>query len=285
MIKEAKKSLVVQQDQSDCGVACLLSVIKYYSGTNTLENLRQLSGTNITGTTLLGLYQAAQKTGFNATGCEASIASLTAYGAPCILHANNNHYVVCFGTLVKNDVQQFIVGDPSKGILYLNSKQLDELWKTKICLELLPNESFKTAKDIKHEKRKWIIELIKTDTPLLTIAAVLGVVIAALGLVMAIFSQRLIDEILPKKEFMKLDLGIVFVFVLLLIREGISTLRQYFLLRQSKDFNNRITDFFYTHLLQLPKPFFDTRKIGELTARLNDTTRIQRVISQLAGSV
>lgn len=36
--------------------------------------------------------------------------------------------------------------------------------------------------------------------------------------------------------------------------------------------------------MQLPKPFFDTRKIGEFTARLTDTGRIQRVISQLAGS-
>ena len=62
-------------------------------------------------------------------------------------------------------------------------------------------------------------------------------------------------------------------------------MRQTFLLRQSKDFNIRISDFFYKHLLQLPKPFFDTRKIGELTARLNDTARIQRVISQLAGNV
>ena len=35
----------------------------------------------------------------------------------------------------------------------------------------------------------------------------------------------------------------------------------------------------------MPKSFFDTRKIGELTARLNDTSRIQRVISQLAGNV
>jgi ATP-binding cassette subfamily B protein len=47
----------------------------------------------------------------------------------------------------------------------------------------------------------------------------------------------------------------------------------------------RIVISFYSHLLQLPKPFFDTRKIGELTARLTDTSRIQRVISQLAGNL
>jgi ATP-binding cassette subfamily B protein len=59
-------SLVLQQDQSDCGVACLLSVIKYYGGNSSVENIRKLSGTNITGTTLLGIYQAAISLGFNA---------------------------------------------------------------------------------------------------------------------------------------------------------------------------------------------------------------------------
>jgi ABC-type bacteriocin/lantibiotic exporter with double-glycine peptidase domain len=37
--------------------------------------------------------------------------------------------------------------------------------------------------------------------------------------------------------------------------------------------------------LHLPKPFFDTRKIGELVARLNDTQRVQRVIKMLASSL
>ena len=71
----------------------------------------------------------------------------------------------------------------------------------------------------------------------MAIAAGLGVAVAALSLIMAIFSQKLIDEILPKKEFTKLYLGITFVFILLLIKEGLSVLRQYFLIRQGKDFN------------------------------------------------
>lgn len=283
-LAKIRKLFVLQQDRSDCGVACLLSIIKYYEGSNTLENLRKLSGTNITGTTLLGLYQAAQKAGFEARGCYASIDSLISHGAPCILHFNNNHYVVCFGTRQKEEMQ-FAIGDPAKGIIYLSRQQLDEDWVSKKCLTLLPDESFKKAADIRLRKRKWIIELIKTDLNLLVIAAVLGTVIAMLGMAMALFSKQLIDDILPKKQLAKLNLGIALVFALLLIKEGVAFLRQYFLLHQSKEFNIRITDFFYTHLLQLPKPFFDTRKIGELTARLNDTTRIQRVISQLAGNV
>jgi len=102
---------------------------------------------------------------------------------------------------------------------------------------------------------------------------------------MSLFSQKLIDDILPSNNVKKLVSGIALLAVLLIARVGISVLREYFLLQQSKDFNNRINNTFFTSLLQLPKPFFDTRKIGELVARLNDTQRIQRVIKMLASSL
>ncbi|HWB91095.1 MAG TPA: ABC transporter transmembrane domain-containing protein, partial [Puia sp.] len=98
------------------------------------------------------------------------------------------------------------------------------------------------------------------------------------------FSQRLIDNILPTHNYLKLYLGVPLVILLLFIREGANALRAFFLIDQSRAFNSRIIDRFYTHLLRLPGTFFETRKIGEFTARLNDTARVQKVISQLAGS-
>lgn len=272
--------IIQQLDFSDCGPACLLTIVEHYGGIDSLENLRKLSGTNIIGSTLLGLYQAATQIGFNAEGCEADIAALIKHESPCILHViidnKLQHYVVYYGVTQKNGKINFIVGDPAKGILYLSRNELDTIWQSKTCLTLTPNESFKKGIDIGKAKRNWIFELVKSDAPLLLIAAGLGIVIAVLGLVMAIFSQRLIDDILPNRNFIKLNIGIALVFLLLLIKEVFSYLRQYFLISQSKDFNIRIIDFFYSHLLRLPKQFFDTRKIGELTARLNDTSRIQR---------
>jgi ATP-binding cassette subfamily B protein len=285
-----QSSIEIQQDQSDCGVACLLSIIKYYGGNNSIESIRKLSGTNITGTTLLGLYQAANSLGFNAEGYEADMVALFKHPSPVILHVLNEekleHYVVCYGTK-SNEKKElaFVIGDPSKGIIYLNEVELSYIWKSRICLTLEPNEHFILTSDIKSKKRAWIIQLIKEDYPFLGIALLLGIAIAILGIIMSLFSQRLIDDILPKKNFLKLNLGIDLVFMLLIIKEGLSVIRQYFLFSQSKNFNNRIIGNFYSKLLNLPKPFFDTRKIGELTARLTDTSRIQRVISQLAGNV
>jgi len=282
--------ITFQQDQSDCGVACLLSIIQYYGGVNTFDNLRRLSGTNVTGTTLLGLYNAARECGFHSEGCEADIQSLIEHERPCILHViaegSQQHYVVCFGLSQKSKPgsEKFIIGDPAHGITEMSIAELTGIWQSKKCLILEPNANFKKLTDIKDEKREWVRKMLKDDIPLLAVSVFIGIIVSVLNMVVAIFSQRLVDEILPRHQYLKLNMGIVLVLFLLLAKEGLAASRQYFLLRQSSDFNIRLISFFYNHLLRLPKPFFDTRKIGELTARLNDTARIQRVISQLAGN-
>lgn len=283
-----KPIIVLQQDQKDCGVACLLSLIRFYGGDNDFENLRRLSGTSITGTTLLGLYQSAQSTGFDAEGCEADMDALLAHPSPCILHVllenNLQHYVVYFGKKETNGKLLLIIGDPAKGMVYMTPAELETIWQSKACLVLTPNETFQNKKEINRSKKQWFQELVKPDIPLLLIAAAIGIATAALGLTMAVFSQRLIDEFLPNKLYNKLYTGIGFVFLLLLAKEAVSLIRTQLLLRQSKEFNLRIVKDFFSRLLYLPKPFFDTRKIGELTARLHDTNRIQRVVSQIAGN-
>ena len=66
--RQIGNSFVLQKNQSDCGVACLSSIIKFYGGNPNQEKLRIESGTTKQGTTLLGLYQTALKVGFNSEG-------------------------------------------------------------------------------------------------------------------------------------------------------------------------------------------------------------------------
>ncbi|WP_157560015.1 peptidase domain-containing ABC transporter [Kordia algicida OT-1] len=283
--KKIQKTLVLQHDQNDCGVACLLSIIQLYEGSSTLEKLRELSGTNKQGTTLLGLHQSANKIGFTAEGCEADLQALIDHKQPVILHVviqdKLQHYVVCYG--FEND--KFIIGDPAKGLCYYTKEELSAIWKSKTCLTLYPNEYFVKATVKANSKRQWFLGVLKPDLRLIKFSILLGLCIAILGMSMAVFSQKLIDDILPSKDTKMLVLSMVLITLLLLIRTFFSSLRDYFLIRQSKDFNNRIIDRFYGSLLHLPKPFFDTRKIGELVARLNDTQRVQNVIKTVIGNI
>ncbi len=283
--KKLQQTFIQQHDQSDCGVACLLSLIEYYGGSNNLEKLRELSGTTKQGTTLLGLYQAANKLGFTAQGNEADIQAVIDHKEPLILHViieeRLQHYIICYGY----EKDKFIIGDPAKGISTYTKEELETIWISKTCLTLTPNKDFVKTETQNKNKKQWFLKLLKEDYRLISFSVLLGLGIAILGMAMAIFSQKLIDDILPSKDFTKLITGIALVAFLLLVRVLFTALRDYFLIRQTKDFNNRIVDSFYSSLLNLPKPFFDTRKIGELVARLNDTQRVQRVISQIIGDV
>lgn len=284
--KHIKRTHTLQLDQSDCGVACLMSLIKLYGGINSIEKLRELSGTSKQGTTMLGLYQAANQIGFTAEGCEADLNALIEHKQPVILHVfienQLQHYVVCYEYYIEKG---FLIGDPAKGVHYLSTDELNKIWVSKSCLTLEPNEKFIKSEIEKDLQKKWFLTLLKEDYKLLWISVLLGVFVAGLGMAMSLFSQKLIDDILPYHNIKKLVSGIALLTILLLARVGISVLREFFLLHQSKDFNNRINSNFFSSLLQLPKPFFDTRKIGELVARLNDTQRVQGVIKMLASNL
>lgn len=147
-----RKTFVMQHDQTDCGVACLLSLIRYYGGDCTLEKLRELSGTNTEGTSLLGLYQAAGQTGFTAEGCEADAAALIEHGQPVILHITPekhlNHYIVCYGY----DDNRFVVGDPAQGIVHYTSDELERIWLSHACLTLTPSAAFVKAQIQRRDK-------------------------------------------------------------------------------------------------------------------------------------
>ncbi|WP_318308365.1 peptidase domain-containing ABC transporter [Flagellimonas crocea] len=283
--KLIEQTFVLQQDQSDCGVACLLSLIQFYDGSSSLEKLRELSGTTKQGTTLLGLFQAANQLEFTAQGNEADTQALIDHGEPLILHVviegRLQHYIVCYGYING----KFIIGDPAKGILNYTREELESIWKSETCLTLTPKETFVKKETKRNDRKQWFLKLLKEDYRILSFSVLLGVGIAILGMAMAIFSQKMIDDILPAKDINKLITGVALVAFLLLVRVLLTALRDYFLIRQTRDFNNRIIDSFYSSLLNLPKPFFDTRKIGELVARLNDTQRVQRVISQIVGNV
>jgi ATP-binding cassette subfamily B protein len=283
--KYSAGKFIKQKDQTDCGVCCLASIYGHFGGIIGLERLRELTGTTKQGSTLLGLYQAACQLGFDAEGLEGNTEHLKRIGTPCILHVlidnHLQHYIVCFG-YAKG---KFIIGDPALGIVEYTEEELEKIWKSKALLKLNPNESFKKAEVLKNEKRTWLLNLVKNDFSLLSIIAFLGLLVSFLGLTLTIFSQRLIDKILPDGNIQKLIIGLILVSLLLLIRGWMNYMRGHFLNIQNRDFNNRLIDKFYGSLLYLPKTFFSNRKTGELVARMEDTSRIQTVLAFVFGDL
>jgi ATP-binding cassette, subfamily C, bacteriocin exporter len=283
-LSRIKKSCVPQHDSSDCGAACLVSIIRFYGGNSTIEKMRKLSGTSQSGSSMLGLYQAANQCGMDATGYEAGIKDIIDYNNTLILHVTPEtgleHYIISFGY----EKGSFKIWDPAKGLVTMTENELNKIWVSKKCLGVIPNDKFVLEQENKKIKRKWIWKTAKPEKDILIVSVIVGILISILGLVMAVFTQKLIDKILPSNKVEVLIMASVLVLVLLSSRIILTAIRQFLLLSQGKSFNIRIVDDFYSSLLSLPKSFFDTRKTGDLVARLNDTMRIQRVIAEFAGT-
>ena len=288
IIKKVKKSHSQQLDNSDCGVTCLLTILKYYNSSYSLEKLREYSGTSKQGTTMLGLMQCANNIGLDSKGYESSIEAIKNIKYPVILHTiyeeKLQHYIVCFG--YDNNKKKFIISNPAnRKIEYINEKDLKEIWKSKALLLFKQTDNLIKNFTTYKQKWKWIFNYIKDDLNLLLTSLFLGILLAILGLATAVYSQKLIDILIPSNDSFQIIASICLLFFLFIIQAFFYYLRGHFLIRQTKDYNIRVINFFYNSLLRLPKTFFDSRRTGDLVARMNDTSRIQKTISKIIGNV
>jgi len=228
--KKIKEVSLLQHDSTDCGAACLASVIRYFGGNSSIDKIRRLSGTTQSGTTMLGLYQAAQEYGMEATGYEASVSDIMKFAGILILHVtpqkDYEHYVVSYGF----SGDKFIIWDPARGLTEQTASEVEMIWSSHKCLAVSPGKDFVFEEAIESRKRRWVAETVKPEYELLLASVFVGVVIASLGIVMAVYTQKLLDRILPSGDTRMLVVSIILVALLLSVRVLLTAVRQSMLL-------------------------------------------------------
>lgn len=64
IITNNKKVCIKQHDQSDCGAACMASVLAFYRRLMPISLIRRVTCTDKCGTNVLGLVEASSELGF-----------------------------------------------------------------------------------------------------------------------------------------------------------------------------------------------------------------------------
>tara|TARA_Y100000588_G_scaffold383773_1_gene473765 strand:- start:3648 stop:5762 length:2115 start_codon:yes stop_codon:yes gene_type:complete len=281
LINKYKKYVVLQHDQKDCGCACLKMALKFYGGDVNLEYLKEISGTSSKGTSFLGLIQASEKIGLSSEAYEASLEDIKTLKDPFIIHIEQKgflHYILCFGYDSKKG---FTIIDPSIGVQFYSDEELLNVWKSGYILIIKKNESIPLAKTQQKDYLNWILDMMKADTSYYISAVFLGVIIALLNMTTLVFTEKLIDVVLPSRSLELLFKTVTIWFVLLLTTTLLGYVRSVVLIQQANNFNVRVFRYFFKRLLKMPKLFFDSKKQGDMIARMNDTQRIQRNIKTI----
>lgn len=272
-----RKSFVRQHDAKDCGVACLLSAIKIEGYHSSLEYLREISGTNNTGTSLYGLKQAAIQVGFDAeTYYAESIEELFLHKNLAILHVVKNevfeHFILVYPDHVKGD---FFVIDPDFGFSKGSKKEIEVIWQSNALLSLKSTNSLHLPLDKSNRVIDWLKPIIKEYQNKLIIIVVLGLFSSLLAFSTAVFTEKLVDDLLPSGNSKVVTLGLVAWISLLLLAVGLGFIHRLTAMRFSLEFNTWITDHFFGKLLFLPKVFFRSKKTGDLITRMEDIEEIE----------
>lgn len=274
----SKRICVIQDSLKDCGISCLLTIIKYYYGDVSKEYLRELTKTTKDGVTAYYLMKAAQELGFSTKALAGDINLLEKDDFPLIAHTviNNSyqHFVVVYQ--IKNN--KVIVADPSKGICKLTLDEWNNISTNKYFI-------FKPIKKIpKFNNNKQIINILlsffyKYRLLIITIIAI-SLIFTILSIITTYNFKILMDEtnLFNRNNY-------IIILIVLIIFGFIKNLSNLFRNKLINFINNQLDKILvndiYSHIIYLPYLYFKTRSSGDIITRINDISNIRDFIGKI----
>lgn len=275
---------VRQHDIKDCGAACLATVAKQYGYIRSVAKIRQDASTDLRGTNVLGLVQAAERMGFDAKAVSGSRKAFECgFAMPAIAHVHLSngldHYVV----IHKVTKEYILVADPARGLKKYSYDDFFAIW-TGVLVLLTPAANFQR----RNEKENPLLQFFRLLLPqrrLLLTVCLASLVMTFLGIASSFYFRFIMDEVVTYQEYTSLitvSIGVVFLYLCSSIMTYFrSLLMQY----MSQNLDIPLMLGYYGHVLKLPMDFFETRKIGEITSRFNDASKIRAAVSGAAMTV
>lgn len=275
-----KTPTVYQMEATECGAASLAMVLGYYGCFIPLEQMRIETGVSRDGCNARNILRAARKFGMTCKGYTKSIEDLEKIQTPAIIHWNFNHFVVFEG--YKNGHPY--INDPARGRRKLTMEELDDSFTgVVLCFE-------KSAEFKKNKKVSTLPDFIKERLQGQG-ASVLGLFCTGLilvipGLIVPVFSQIFVDDILLGGNTKWLGALIWAMLGTTLFQMLFGWIRGSVLMRlQSKMALTSARKFLY-RMFRLPISFFDQRYSGDLAQRVANNNNVSDFLAgELAETV
>lgn len=275
-------TFIKQFDSTDCAAACLAMVCLHYKKETTITKLRDVMGTDIKGTNLIGLSNAAEELGFYSQSVRVEKEGfLSEFTVPCIAKVITKEGMEHFVVVFKKNEKFVIIGDPAKDLVKVT---LDAFLAdfTGIILVLKPSNAFN--KD-RHKNRKMFdrfFQLLLPQKKLFCYLILTSVVLTVLGIVSSLFNKVLMDEILPYR-LKDMLLIMVIVFALMNITQIlIGFIRQWMTIYLSQKIDIPLLLGYFEHIYKLPMSFFAARKTGDIITRFSDAFTIKDIFTNIA---
>ncbi|WGV26009.1 peptidase domain-containing ABC transporter [Halotia branconii] len=262
-----------QQSAADCGATCLVMVGSYWGKHFSVNRLRDMTNVNRSGASLQALATVAESLGFATRPVRATLDKLAEQSLPAIAHWEGNHFIVVY-EITKERV---IVGDPAVGQRSLTKKEFQAGW-TDYALLLQPTDLLKESQDESANFWKFF-GLIKPHHKVLLEVLIASVLIQLFGLVTPVFTQLLLDRVLVQRSIPTLNAVGMGMILFGLFGIAMNGVRQYLLDHTANRVSISLLVGFMKHVFNLPLAYFESRYVGDIVSRIQETQKIQRFLT------
>lgn len=278
-----------QLNAMDCGPTCIRMIAKYYGKNYNTDTLRQIAGFSKQGVSMLGISETAEKVGFRTRGVRITLEKLKEVPLPCILHWDQNHFVV----FISYSKTKFKIADPGKGILNYSKDEFTNHWissesesnqKIGVGLLLEPTPTFYELEGEKEHKLNWRLVLqylvgIKWQITQVFIAFIIA---SLIQLIFPFLTQSIVDTGINTQNLQYIVIVLLAQLMLTFSKSIVEFINSRLLLRISNILNLQILSDFWIKLTRLPVSYFDIHHTGDTLQRIGDHKQIQSFLTGTA---
>ncbi len=280
----------------DCGPTCLRMVAKYYGRHFNTGGIRNMAGYTKEGVSLLGISQTAENIGFRTRAVQLTYKQLTEEAPlPCILHWNQNHFVVLTvykGNNFFNQQAKLTIADPAKGIVTYTKEEFTKYWVSHkdnanesigTALLLEPTTQFYKQPHQKETKLHWgiVFQYLRNSKWQITQVFIALLIASLLQLIFPFLTQSMVDTGIQTHNLQFITIVLIAQLMLVISQTLVDFIRSRLLLNISVVLNFSLLSDFWIKLTRLPISYFDSYHTGDTLQRIGDTKRIE---SFLTGS-
>lgn len=283
----------IQHDAMDCGPTCLRMVAAFYGKHYSLEGLREKSFITREGVSMLGISEAAEKIGFRSICVQVGFEKLKEAPLPCIIHWNQQHFVVVYKLTDKH----VWVADPGAGKLKYTREEFCNCWlssrkneeDTGVALLLEPTPEFYTIEDEADKvNRKGFSFLYSYLRPYRGLVGqlLLGLLLGSMiQLMLPFLTQSVVDFGINNQNLGFIYLVLIAQLMLSFSSSAVEFIRGWILLHLGTRINIALISDFLIKLMKMPINYFDSKMTGDILQRINDHKRIQDFLTGSSLSV
>ncbi|MFI7690416.1 peptidase domain-containing ABC transporter [Nonomuraea sp. NPDC049655] len=268
--------VLLQNTDTECGAACLAMVLCHHGHRTTLHQVAERLQVGRDGLSAKAVVDGARDHGLKARAFSLAPEDLARVPLPAVAHWEFNHFIV----VERWSPDRVDVVDPGHGRRRLTPEEFGAGF-TGVLLVFEPGEGFRrgTTSAASAWRREFVRTLFRRRRGLLAQLIAASLLLQVLGLALPMFSQLLLDSIVPRRAVDVLSLLGVSVLLAGAAQLVIGYLRAALLVAVRARADQELTESLVSHLVTLPYRYFQQRGKGDLVTRAGSVSTLGDILT------